>query len=422
MDLEFVVDAGPDKGVVFNAPANGAVLFGRSDAAQCRLKDPDVALVHFEIRLEDGSLWLSDCGAPEGTLINGRKSKSMELQEGDEIQVGQTTIRLQKSGRAPTAAPVGAPGQSSAGGAKAQAAAALKSGVAKVWWAGIPGSTFQDTFEIGNKIAEGRSSIVFEGRDTRKSRKVAIKVLKPEFASTDEKVQRFIRAMKTVLPLRHPNLVEVYGAGKYGDVCWAALEWIDGESLDKVIERIGIAGMLQWTYGYKVALHVARALKLAYDQHIIHRNITPTNIFMTTDGVTKLGDLNIAKKTEGEGAEDVTMGDSAGKKIGEDVNFMAPEARTGGEVDTRSDIYALGATVYALLTGRVPYEGANPMQVLMGKVEIVPPKKYQMAIPDMFEKTVKAMLSIRPEDRFDSPGKLLAELDRVAKFTGASTE
>jgi len=414
MGLEFVVDNGPDKGVTFKAPESGALLFGRSDAAQCRLKDPDVAIAHFEIKAENGALWLADCGTEAGTKVNGRRANSMELQEGDVINLGSTEIRIQAAGRAP-----------GVGGAKEQAAAAAAGAteLPKTWWSGIEGSTFQDTFEIGKKVAEGRSSVIFEGRDTRKGRKVAVKVLKPEFASTEEKVNRFIRAMKTVLQLRHPNIVEVYGAGKYGDVCWAAMEWIEGESLDKVIERIGIAGMLQWTYGFKVALHISRALKYAYDQNIIHRNITPTNLFMTNDGVTKLGDLNLVKQTEGAYAEEVTMGDkSAGTKLGEDPNFVAPEARKGEEVDTRSDIYALGATVYALLTGRVPYEGANQMKILMGSAEAERPKTYQMAIPDMFEKTVMTMIAIRPDERFESPGKLLAELDRVAKFTGVSVD
>jgi len=415
MDLELVVDSGPDQGVTFNAPTSGALLFGRSDAAQCRFQDPDVALVHFELKLDNGSLWLSDCGSEGGTVVNGRKSKSTELQEGDEIHVGQTKLRVQKAGRAP--------GGAGGGGAKAQAAAAAKSGVASAWWSDIPGSTFQETFEIGDKIAEGRSSIVFKGRDTRKGRKVAVKVLRPEFAGTEEKINRFIRAMRTVLPLRHPNLVEVYGAGKYGDVCWAAMEWVDGESLDKVIERIGIAGMLQWTYGFKVATHIARALSCAYEQNIIHRNITPTNIFMTNDGVAKLGDLNIAKQTEGEHADEITFNDKAGQKIGEDISYQPPEAMQGGEVDTRSDIYALGATVYALLTGRAPYEGVtNPMQIMMGKAAIEPPTKFQMAIPAMVEKAVMTMIEKRPEDRFQNPTQLLEELQRAASFAGVKID
>ena len=111
---------------------------------------------------------------------------------------------------------------------------------------------------------------------------VAFKVLQPEFSRNEEDMQRFIRGMKTALPLRHPNLITLYKAGKTGVYCWMAMEYVEGESMTQVIQRIGVAGMLDWRYGYRVAVHIARALEYAHGQSIIHRNVTPTNILLRT--------------------------------------------------------------------------------------------------------------------------------------------
>jgi len=136
--------------------------------------------------------------------------------------------------------------------------------------------------------------------------------------------------------------------------------------------------------------------------------------------MTKLGDLMLAKALEGTMVEQITR---PGELVG-DVAYMSPERTRGGSavVDGRSDIYSLGATLYALLTGRPPFEGDSlPETILKIRQEDpVKPKKYQLSIPDMFEGTVMKMLAKRPDDRFGTAGELLEELERVAKFQGMS--
>jgi serine/threonine-protein kinase len=262
--------------------------------------------------------------------------------------------------------------------------------------------------------------VVFRARDTKDDREVACKVLWPEYAKNDAEMQRLIRAVKTVLPLRHPNLVTLYGAGKTGAYCWISMEYVDGESLTQVIQRIGAAGMLDWRHGLRVAVHVARALDFARQHAIIHRNITPTNIMVrSADKLTKLGDLLLAKATEGILAEPIT---SPGELLGE-VAYMSPErTRSNSDVDSRSDIYSLGATIYALLTGRPPCEGGSLVETLtkIRQTEPVKPKKFQLSIPDLFEGTVMKMLAKRPEERFQTPAELLTDLERVARYQGVT--
>jgi serine/threonine protein kinase len=228
-----------------------------------------------------------------------------------------------------------------------------------------------------------------------------------------------VRGMKAALTLRHPNLVAVYAAGKTGSYCWLAMEYIAGENMKQVIERIGVAGMLDWRYAYKVAVHVGRALEYAHDQNILHRNVTPTNILLDAPSkVVKLGDLMLAKALEG-GTQITRPGELVG-----DIVYMSPE-RTRGipeEIDARSDLYGLGATVYALLAGRPPFEGTTLAEKVT-RIRQTPPEKptkYQMSIPAQFEGVVLKLLAKRPEDRYQTAQELLAELTRVGKFQGVT--
>jgi serine/threonine protein kinase len=180
-----------------------------------------------------------------------------------------------------------------------------------------------------------------------------------------------------------------------------------------------VAGMLDWRYAFKVAVQVGRALEYAHNQQIIHRNVTPTNILL--DAPTKevkIGDLMFAKAMEGSLAQQITR---PGEMVG-DVTYMSPE-RTRGQsedVDGRSDLYGLGATVYALLTGRPPFDGATLVEKVTRIRQAAPekPTKYQMSVPPQFEGVVLKLLAKRPEQRYQTAGEMLAQLERVAKFQG----
>jgi serine/threonine protein kinase len=245
-----------------------------------------------------------------------------------------------------------------------------------------------------------------------------VKVLSPEYTENEEQKERFIRAMKTMLPIKHENLVELYGAGKQGPYCWAAMEFVDGESLTQVIDRIGAAGMLDWRETWRVGVHIGRALHEAYEQKIIHRNVTPPNILRrSSDKVCKLGDLMLAKALEGAQAKQVTQ---PGQLIG-DVPYMSPERTRGQDkVDCRSDIYGLGATLYALLTGRPPFESSSLPELIRMVREAAPvkPREHQLAIPELFQDAVLKMIAKKPEDRFQKPIDLVRDLERIGKYQG----
>jgi serine/threonine protein kinase len=410
MSLQLKVIAGPDKARAFTLQSGPDLMLGRGQASLYRLSDPAASRAHCQVLLEGDQATIIDNDSSSGTFVNGTKVTRQVLRLGDVVQVGDTRLRLEMgdfpldvvlAAIEPTA--TGAPGSVSA--ATDQLEASLRG---QVLW----------QYQVGPVLGRGSSGMVFQGRDTKDNKTVALKVLLPEFSKNEEEMQRFVRAMKTVLPLRHPNLVTLYGAGKTGPHYWLAMEYVDGETMTQVIDRIGVAGMLEWRYGFKVAVQVGRALAYAHAQHIVHRNVTPRNIMLrAADKVVKLGDLMLAKALEGVLAKQITR---PGELVGE-VPYMSPERTRGlSDVDGRSDIYGLGATVYALLTGRPPFEGATLIEKItrIRQTEPVRPTKFQLSIPREFEGAVLKTLAKRPEDRYATADKLVAELEWIGKSHG----
>jgi serine/threonine protein kinase len=407
MTKQLTVIKGVDKDKHFVLSENFNLLFGRSKHAESRLNDLSVSRVHCEVELlRSGRVLLMDLES-SGTYVNGQRVTEQFLKVGDVVRIGTTEMRLEDDNAAilqPTAAPP--PGR---------AAILPPDRLAELTGAKL------SHYEVGPVLAKAQSGLVFKSTDFKHDRPVALKVLWPEFSRDEEDVRRFIRAMKTMMPLRHPNVVTLFGAGKTGPYCFIAMELVEGESLTSVIGRLGTAGMLDWKKALRVTVYLARALEYLHSQNVIHRNILPTNVLVGKEPKdTKLGDLVLAKATEGALAQQITK---PGEILG-DVRYMAPERTKGGAAaaDGRSDLYSLGGLAYVLLTGRPPLEGKSLIETLTKIKDEVPvrPKKYQMSIPDTVEGVVMRLLSKRPEDRYRSATELLKELDKVAKLQGVA--
>ena len=401
-ELQLVVTQGPDTGRTFSLEDGTALLVGRGQDATAQLTDPHCSRSHFQLQVQDDQILLKDLGSRSGTIVNSTAVDEKRLGPGDVIQIGQTQLRVEGPGMAD------------------QTVAISDTDIVSGSLDSMVGQKIHH-YEIESVISRGATSIVFRARDTEKDRVVALKVLLPEISTDEEEMQRFIRAMKTMHPIKHTNIIRILNAGKTGNHVWVALEYVDGESVAAMIQRIGSVGMLDWRHAFRVCLHIARALEEAAEHQIVHRNITPENILVTKEGgVAKLGDMMLAKALEGTKAEQITR---PGQLVGP-IPFMPPERTTGAnEADCRSDIYSLGATVYALLTGRPPVEGSSLPDLIM-KIrdeEPVKPKEFQLAIDDMFEGIVMRMLAKRPDERFQHPSNLVKELERIAKFQNLET-
>jgi len=333
--LVLVVIAGPDEARVFPLTPGETLLVGRSRATGTRLTDPRVSKVHCRVEWDGASPVLVDHDSTGGTFVNGvRVIAAHPLPAGAILRIGGTQLRLQED------RPAGGPDEEARTVVGAVPGALLAAATGAGVLQPLLGKSLSH-YTLDKVLAEGRSGVVFRATDGRDNRAVAVKVLWPEYSRDDEGVQRLVRAMQTMLPLRHPNLVAVHGAGKTGGHCWVAMELVEGESLAERVRRAGGAGRLDWRPVLRVAVHIGRGLEHAHRHSIIHRNVTPENVLLRrADEVAKLGDLVLAKALEGMLAAQITRpGDLVG-----DLEYMAPE-RTGAETeaDARSDLYSLGA-------------------------------------------------------------------------------
>ena len=396
--LYIAVIAGPDKGHVFQVISGAPMLVGRSRHSDTQFTDLRISRVHCEIEWDD-EIWVNDHGG-SGTFVNGQRVQEQQLKLGDVIQIGDTQLRLQETPHAEESTVTRAVAQK-----------------AKVFSADnmheLTGTRLSH-YLIGDVAAKGQTGIVFMARDVKDDAERALKVMYPLAAGSSRELRRFVRSVKTMLPLRHPNLLTLHGAGKSGPYCFVAMDFVAGESLTQIIQRIGVAGMLDWKIAFRVAVHIARALEYAHGQQIVHRNITPQNVLVrSSDKVALLGDLMLAKALEGQLAEQITK---PGEILG-DVRFMAPERTASQNIDGRSDLYSLGALTYALLTGRPPCDGANLVERIKSIRGVVParPKQFQLSIPDAFENVVMKLLAKKPEERYPTATGLLADLTRLGK-------
>lgn len=430
MNYHLAITTGPDCGRQVEVPSSETLLIGRGDTCGLRLEDPSVSRVHCRIAATNGRLYIEDAGSRWGTLVNGDRIATKELQPGDRIGIGDTELRLdvdspavltlpprwqppvaETSPEPPSAMllsasdPPNPPPSNSAGVLDA------------IRLNNLAGERFL-RFRVGSVVARTRSGIVYRAHDPRHNRTVALKIFWPQFFADEPAMKRFLRAVRTMLPLEHENLVKLHTAGRWREYCFSVCEYVDGESVTQLIQRIGIAGMLDWRKAWHVAVGVAQALEFAHERNILHRNLGPSNILIRGfDQAVKLGDLMLAKALDDVGSPQITQ---AGEVIG-NLHYAAPETLTGERhIDPRADLYSLGATLYAILTGRPPFEGAGTAdlihQILTRRPE--PPTTYHLSIASAFEGVVLRLLAKHPEDRFATAGDLLRDLRRVATFHG----
>lgn len=407
MKSKLVVTAGPEAGRTIDLRDDTVLTLGRGEASDARIKDPRISRVHCKLQLGPQGATLSDVGSTGGTFVGGQKITTHRLANGDEIQIGDSRLRFHSdpSGSREPKAGNRTKGGSSAGKPPRMSAGALHD---------LVGQTLGH-FRLERIAHMGGSSVLFRGQDQKHARPAMVKVMLPSVTSDEDQRHRFVRAVHTMINVRHDNLVEIYGAGKQGPFCWCAMEFVDGISILEIIELVGTQGRLDWREVYRVAVHVLRALQCAYQHKVIHRNVTPDNLIQRkNDKVVKLCDLMLAKALEGTQAKQVT---APGQLIG-NVAYMSPERMidTSG-LDWRSDQYGLGATLYALLTGTPPFQGNSLPEMVQAIRSATPlfPADVQRELNPEFQQIILTMLQKNPDDRFPFPALLLDRLDELGR-------
>ena len=404
---KLVITEGPDAGRSFDIPESEPLVIGRGSSSDTQIRDPRLSRVHCELVSQDEGFLIKDCGSAAGTFVDAMPILEPKLiEKGALIQIGDSILRIDSGSPLDTATirPATQPVE--------EPVRPMHELVGEVFY----------RYRLDELVSSGKNSAVFRAWDQRRDRQVAVKILKPQFASSEQQKDRFIRAMRTMLPIRHPNIVRLRKAGRSGPYCWAAMEWIAGTSVSKLIDEIGISGMLDWKEVWRVAVHIGRALKEAEKQHIVHRNLTPSNILRRgEDRAFLLSDLIFARALDVTDSAQITRpGDIVGQ-----LAYMAPERLLDPTyVDIKSDMYGLGATLYAMLTGEPPFSGLT-IGDLLEKIRVEDPKlpsTFQMGIDDRFQDVVMKLLAKTPDNRFSSPTGMLNQLMNVGKLGGIEAD
>ena len=261
----------------------------------------------------------------------------------------------------------------------------------------------QGRYEIIEKIGSGGMSNVFRAKDLKLGRMVAIKVLKDEFCTDLNFVEKFKREAQAAASLLGENIVNIYDVVDEGRYHFIVMELVDGITLK---EYIRIKGKLDITEGVSIAIQVARALKTAHAQHIVHRDIKPQNILITDDSKVKVADFGIARAV----SEQTVNANAIGS-----VHYISPEQARGGRCDARSDIYSLGITMYEMFTGRVPFTGESTVAVALAHLEqaMTPPSVYNNKISPNLERIILKCTKKDPANRYQNITELLYDLENV---------
>ncbi|MDP3232516.1 MAG: serine/threonine-protein kinase [Myxococcales bacterium] len=272
----------------------------------------------------------------------------------------------------------------------------------------MPGEVLDERFRIEDRVGQGAMGSVFRGRDLRSNAVVAVKVLAPEHCRKPKVLARFEREAELMVQLRHPNIVQLLGHGRLRALPYIVMEYLDGMTLSEVLEARG--GKLPIAETVALIKPIASGLAFLHRNGLVHRDIKPQNIFLTSKGRVTILDLGVVRDQHNPGLT------KPGAMVGTPY-YMSPEQILGAEdIDRRTDVYALAAMTFELLTGRPPYLGSNNFEVLYGHKNAAVPDA--AALVKGLSKGVATVLihgmAKRRDERPDSASEFAAELEAAA--------
>jgi serine/threonine-protein kinase len=271
-----------------------------------------------------------------------------------------------------------------------------------------PGPTvFNGRYELHRRLGRGGMAEVFLARDQLLDRPVAVKVLFPEFATDPSFVERFRREATAAANLNHPNIVGVYDWGEADNTYFIVMEYVDGRTLSDILKA---EGPLHPDRVADVGSDVAAALGFAHRNGVVHRDVKPGNVIVTSAGLVKVADFGIARAMTATSEDDLTQ---VGTVMGT-AAYFSPEQARGDAVDPRSDIYSLGCVLYELVVGRPPFTGETPVAIAYKHVHEspVPPRHHNIELPQAIEAIILKCLAKNPVNRYPSAEDLRADLRR----------
>ena len=269
------------------------------------------------------------------------------------------------------------------------------------------GKRLDGRYELLELIGVGGMADIYRARDIQEDRIVAVKILKTEFAGSDEFLRRFRNESKAIALLSHPNIVKIYDVGFTEKVQFIVMEYVDGITLTDYIEQQGV---LKWRDALHFTVQVLKALQHAHDRGIVHRDVKSSNIMLLRDGSIKVMDFGIARFNR-ENNKTVSE-----KTIGS-VHYISPEQARGDITDERSDIYSVGVALYEMLTGKKPFDGDTPVAIALKHMQSTPkkPSEINETIPEGIEQIVLKAMQKDPAARYQTAGEMINDLEEFKK-------
>lgn len=269
------------------------------------------------------------------------------------------------------------------------------------------GKKLDNRYELTELIGVGGMADIYKATDITENKTVAVKILKNEFAKSEDFLRRFRNESKAIALLSHKNIVKIYDVGFTDKIQYIVMEYIDGITLTEYIERQGV---LKWQDAVHFTVQILRALQHAHDRGIVHRDIKSQNVMLLADGTIKVMDFGIAHFNR---ETDKTISEKA---IGS-VHYISPEQARGEVTDEKSDIYSVGVMLYEMLTGVKPFDGDNPVSIALKHMQTKPKKMTEInsSIPEGLEEiTMKAMQKV-PSERYQTAGEMIKDIEEFKK-------
>ncbi|MHC4976350.1 MAG: serine/threonine protein kinase [Planctomycetota bacterium] len=265
-------------------------------------------------------------------------------------------------------------------------------------------------FRILGKLGAGAMATVFKGKQLSLDRTVAIKVLPRKFSKNQDFINRFYDEGRAAAQLNHPNIVQAFDVGQAGEFHYFVMEYVDGST---VYEQIIRHKRYSETDAIDIAIQIAEALQHAHERNLIHRDVKPKNVMITSEGVAKLADMGLARAMTDKEAAEAEQGKAFGTPY-----YISPEQIRGEkDITPAADIYSLGSTLYHMVTGAVPFDGKNPTDVMRKhlKAELVPPDHVNPKLSAGISQVIEMMMSKTVARRYDSCNDLLTDLRAIRK-------
>jgi len=270
-------------------------------------------------------------------------------------------------------------------------------------------------YQIIERLGKGSMGLVFKAKQTSVDRIVAVKVLLDSLAQNKEFIKRFQREAKIAAKLQHNNIVNAIDAGEVEGHHYFVMEYVEGATIKDELDK---SKVFDEKVALKIVIAVAEAMKHAHERGLIHRDIKPENVILTKDGHVKLADLGLARLT----ADEKWAMAEAGMAIGTPYYISPEQVRGQVDVDIRADIYSLGATLYHMVTGRVPYPGDTPAEVMRKHVDknahLVPPDHVNTRLSSGLGVVVETMMAKNRDNRYGNPDDLILDLKCLLQGEG----